>query len=109
MSQIVLLPSPPDTVAAPDGVQLSWNGGGNSKFRIFRGTGDEKPAPLAESDTAFYSDTSAAFDTAYRYFIQAIQGKAESLVSEIMPIKPEDKFPPAVPAGLIASTGSGSV
>jgi hypothetical protein len=95
-------------VAAPEGVQLSWSSP-HAKFRIFRATGEEKPAPIADADGTTYSDTSAAFDTAYRYFVQAIQDKAESQVSETAKITPIDTFPPAVPAGLTATAGSGSV
>jgi len=96
-------------VAAAEGVQLSWNANGASKFRIFRGTGDEQPTPLADSDAPAYSDTTSTFDTAYRYFVQAVNGKAESLVSDTVRLTPKDEFPPAVPVGLTASAGAGSV
>ncbi len=101
-------PSALKATATPDGVKLNWTST-HSKFRIFRATGEEKPAPLADAEGAGYSDTSAAFDTPYRYFVQAIQDKAESQVSETVKITPLDKFPPAVPAGLTATAGSGSV
>ncbi|MEO8027855.1 MAG: hypothetical protein ABI823_15330 [Bryobacteraceae bacterium] len=95
-------------VASADGVQLSW-AGSHTKFRIYRGTRDEEPAPIAESAAAAYADTSAQFETPYRYFVQAIQEKAESEVSDSVRLTPEDKFPPAVPAGLAAITGPDSI
>ena len=82
-----------------DGVQLTWSGSA-TKYRIFRGTGDEQPAPIAESDGPSYADMTAAYDTAYRYFVQAVDGKVESLVSTTLPYTPKDTFAPAVPADL---------
>ncbi len=98
-----------NAAAAPQGVQLSWSRTGNNKFRIFRGTRQESLTPIGESDAPNYTDSTAAFGTPYRYFVQAVQGKVESAVSETVRITPIDTFPPAVPTGLTASAGAGTV
>ena len=106
------LADPADFQAAADrkGVALTWNASGPSQFRIFRKTEQEqKPALLATATEPNYIDISAEFGKTYQYFIQAVRDNIESNVVGPATITPIDKFPPAVPTGLTASIGIGTI
>lgn len=119
-SNIVALPvvppvPVPSQVAAEStaaGVRLTWAGQG--AFRVFRRAAGEKEfTRIATSDQPRYVDATAAYGTAYEYAVQATvkSGSAEAESEPSLPtaITPDDKFPPAVPAGLNALAGAGSV
>jgi hypothetical protein len=96
-------------VSVPQGVRLTWQGGA-TQYRIFRGTGEVVPSPLAESDKAEFVDAMADFGSSYKYFVQAIEGEAhQSQASESVSITPSDTFAPAVPSGLTAVAGVSSI
>jgi hypothetical protein len=101
--------------AVPQGVRLTWEGGGSgqvlaSHYRIFRGAGGVAPSPFAESGMPEYIDTMADFGTPYKYFVQAIEGESRlSEVSDTVGIIPLDIFPPAVPAGGTAVAGVNAI
>jgi len=95
--------------SAPEGVQLTWNGSGPA-YRVFRATGDAMPERLADSATATYTDTSAAFGIRYLYMVQALDGELrQSELSKSVEITPKDEFPPAVPGGVSAVAGVESI
>jgi fibronectin type 3 domain-containing protein len=60
-------------------------------------------------DKPEYVDTSTEYGKAYEYYVQGIHEKAESDAAGPATITPKDKFPPAVPSGLTASTGIGAI
>jgi hypothetical protein len=94
----------------PKGVALAWNAPGPSQFRIFRKTElQTQPVLLATATESNYVDISAEFGKSYQYSVQAVRDMLES--NRVGPeiITPIDTFPPAVPAGLMASTGLGSI
>jgi hypothetical protein len=88
-----------EAVAA--GVRLTWEGPPGAAFRVLR-----NEAELAASEKPEYLDATTQYGKTYRYAVQAIVKRgasvAESEVSESVSITPEDRFPPAVPAGLTA-------
>jgi hypothetical protein len=86
----------------PRGVALSWQGSA-AKYRIYRATGEGKPAPLADADRPEYVDDSINYGTEYRYLVQALASETQqSEVTAPAAITPSDRFPPAVPAGVNA-------
>ena len=120
-SNFVNLPvvAPPDkpaevhAEASAEGVRLTWRARGDS-FRIYRRTGGERFAPVAHVPQASWTDSGAEFGKHYVYQVQTLvklpnNSEAESDVSEEAGITPEDRFPPAVPAGLNAATAPNSI
>jgi len=86
-----------EAVAA--GVRLMWERPRGPAFRILR-----NGAELGSAAPSPYVDTGAQYGKTYQYAVQAVlrsgDSVAESEVSEAVSITPEDRFPPAVPAGL---------
>jgi hypothetical protein len=109
----VPVPSNVAAEATGQGVRLTWTGQG--AFRIFRriagaGTDYEK---VGASDQPAYTDSTADYGKAYEYTVQGAMkagaGEAESEPSGGVTITPVDTFPPAVPTGLNALLGAGSI
>ncbi|HTM48462.1 MAG TPA: hypothetical protein VL285_07275 [Bryobacteraceae bacterium] len=106
----------PDAVSAmavKEGVRVSWRSAAR-QHRVFRRVGDEMDfAAAATVEGSEWLDAGAEFGKLYRYRIQAVQktgnGDAESEISETREITPADTFPPAVPSGLAAVTGTKSI
>ena len=99
--------------ATAKGVELSWQGAAPA-YRVLRQGPDEKQYSLLEPAAASpFLDDKTAFGKTYRYLVQAVAkvsiGSAESELSAPVEITPEDTFPPSVPAGLSAVTGTKSV
>ena len=99
--------------ATADGVRLSWRARGDS-FRIYRRTGSDRFAPVANVPQPSWTDSGAEFGKHYVYQVQTMvklpnNTEAESDVSDEAGITPEDRFPPAVPAGLNAATAPNSI
>jgi hypothetical protein len=99
--------------ATADGVRLSWRARGDS-FRVYRRTGSDRFAPVANVPQPSWTDSGAEFGKHYVYQVQTMvklpnNTEAESEVSEEAGITPEDRFPPAVPAGLNAATAPNSI
>jgi hypothetical protein len=93
-----------------EGVRLRWRGSG-PRYRIFRAFTGPAPDRLAESDQPEYVDQTTNYGSPYRYFVQAVtaDGLRQSEISEPVAITPRDDFPPAVPAGVSAVAGVGSI
>jgi hypothetical protein len=99
--------------ATADGVHLTWRARGDS-FRIYRRSGSDGFAPVANVPQPTWTDSSAEFGKHYVYQVQTMvklpnNTEAESDPSEEAGITPEDRFPPAVPAGLNAATAPNSI
>lgn len=96
--------------SAPQGVQLNWTAPGSNQFHIFRKTQEDRtPTLLASSDQASYLDTTAQFGKTYEYYVEGAHDKAVTDVAGPVNVTPRDIFPPAIPAGLTASAGVGTV
>lgn len=120
-SNLVTVPvvAPPETPAdvraknTAQGVQLSWQAAGMN-FRIFRRSGAEPFAPVADTPQSPWTDITTEFGKTYVYHVQTIEklpngGEAESDLSSDVSITPVDIFPPAVPAGLHAAAAPNSI
>ena len=99
--------------AVAEGVRLTWRARGES-FRIYRRTGADRFAPVANAPQPSWTDSAAEFGKHYVYQVQTIvklpnNTEAESDPSEEAGITPEDRFPPAVPAGLNAAIAPNSI
>jgi fibronectin type 3 domain-containing protein len=99
--------------AVPAGVRLTWTGHAPG-WRVFRLAAGEKDYSLAAEPTApEWTDTATQYGTTYRYRVQAVAksgtAEAQSELSPEVEITPRDIFPPAVPAGLTAITGTNSI
>jgi hypothetical protein len=102
-------PSALKTDDTQDGVRLAWNGAG-PRYRVFRSSGNEPPAPIGETEQPEYLDTSAQFGTAYHYMVMAFEGDTRrSVVSQTVSITPKDTFAPAVPSGVTAAAGVSAI
>lgn len=102
--------------SAPTGVRLSWPpaGAAGAQYRVSRlAPGEARPALAATVTSAEYLDTLAQFGKAYEYSVQAFVPSGDSEVqsepSAAVTITPVDTFPPAVPSGLTAVIGVGSI
>ncbi len=100
-------------VDAPGGVRLHWRRDPRAAaYRVYRlEGGNAKEA--ARVDAAEWVDRDAALGRRVEYVVQALAaagpGFAESEASAVAAIVPEDRFPPAVPSGLVASPGIGTI
>ena len=96
--------------AVPEGVRVTWTDAADHSFRVFRkGPDDKQPLEAGKSDTTQYVDRTIVWGSQYQYWVQALGDGAESDAVASPVLTPEDKFPPAVPAGLTAVTGIGSI
>ena len=100
------------TEAVSQGVRVTWTGTGS--FRIFRRVADEQAFAMAESvDRPEWIDTHTQYGQTYHYRVQKIfdtrSGIAESEPSQEAVITPEDRFPPAIPAGLKSVAGTSTI
>lgn len=86
------------------GVDLKWQPSGEgAHYEIFRqGPADKQPVHIGTAEHAEYLDTTAQYDTPYKYSAIAARGAAESLPSKTVEITSRDIFPPAVPTGVTA-------
>jgi hypothetical protein len=94
-------------------VQLEWHAAA-PQFRIFRRIPSEPDWDEAgESDRPSFSDATIDYGKTYEYYVQAVEKAgdkyAESEPSATLAFKPEDRFAPAVPAGLTAVPGTRTI
>jgi fibronectin type 3 domain-containing protein len=113
---VVAPPETPSNVqanAVPAGVALTWDAHG-SQFRVFRRTGTGDPETVATVEQPAWTDPATQYGQRYSYQVQTIMPlgqnrEAQSEISATAEITPEDRFPPAVPAGLRAAASPSSV
>ena len=106
-------PAGVQVVAVAEGVRVSWQGPAG-QYRIFRRVeNDPAVSQMANVDTTQWLDTTTEYGKQYHYVVQAVQktgnGEAQSDLSEEKSVTPEDKFPPAIPAGLNAVTAAENI
>lgn len=106
-----LVPPVASVSAVPQGVRIEWQpSGANLRYRVSRqGPADKEPLELGIVDQTSFIDSTAQYDTSYRYSVVALHGAAQSLPSPMIEITPVDKFPPSIPAALTALSGPASV
>ena len=94
----------------PDGVRLDWEAPNEPRFRIFRRAGQESsPTELTTVETPQYLDATTEYGKTYTYYVQGLNGTAESDVAGPVSIETRDTFPPATPIGVTASAGISSI
>jgi hypothetical protein len=116
LTVVAPLPTPEGVVAANarDAVQLDWHAAA-PEFRILRKLAEEETwAQIATTNKPAYTDGTIEYGKKYEYLVQSIQklddtNYAESELSEVKAITPEDKFAPAVPAGVSAVPGTRNI
>jgi hypothetical protein len=92
--------------AVPQGVFLTWKAANEPSFRILRKAQDEqRPTQIGATTEKQYLDGQTQYGKTYEYWVQGVNGEAQSEYAGPVSIQPEDKFPPAVPSGLTASAG----
>jgi hypothetical protein len=101
------------TATTPDGVRLTWQARG-ADFRVFRKSDAGGYAPVANVQTAEWTDTATEFGKRYTYVVQSVvklanRTEAESELSDETSIVPRDLFPPAAPKGVQASSAPNSI
>jgi sarcosine oxidase gamma subunit len=106
----VIAPAGVTAAAAPEGVRVTWTSPADYCFRVFRqGPDDKEPQPLDYAESTQYIDRTIVWGSQYQYWVQAFGNGAESEAAASQVLTPVDKFPPAVPIGLTAVTGVGSI
>jgi hypothetical protein len=103
--------------AVPEGVRLTWRmptNQPNVTFRVFRRSGkQEESEQVAQVEGREWVDKDTRYGSAYTYSVQAVlqadDANAESGRSNPAAITLEDRFPPAVPAGLTGVAGLGTI
>jgi len=97
-----------------NGIHLTWRAAGGH-FRILRrAPGTDSFAELATTTAPEYLDAGAEFGKTYTYQVLAFaavapQKEAQSDLSDEATLLYKDEFPPAAPAGLIATPSPASV
>lgn len=102
------IPAELSAQATAGGVLLAWQSPHKAQFRILRTTGAVETEVGTTSENRFL-DSTARFDTAYSYRIEAFSTLSRSGFTAPIGITPIDTFPPSVPAGLSAVPGIGSI
>jgi hypothetical protein len=103
--------------AVPQGVRVTWKAPQqlpNLAFRVRRRAGAEETATIVATVTGRpWVDSATGYGESYEYSVQAVarngESEAESEISEPATVAPEDRFPPSVPAALIALAGIQSI
>jgi hypothetical protein len=103
--------------AVPQGVRLTWQGGGSAFLVLRRGPEEKNYRLLDRSLKPEYIDTTIEFGKPYTYLVQSLvktgdkpaDGEAQSDLSNEAAITPVDTFPPATPAGLAAVPSTASI
>jgi hypothetical protein len=105
-------PTAVTATATAAGVRLTWQAPG-AEFRVFRKTDGPAFALAATVQKPEFLDPQAEFGKPVTYTVQTIARHdakiAESELSDPVTLTPVDKFPPATPAGLRASTAPNSI
>lgn len=110
-----------------DSIDLKWTAPGKNAdgtapvnllgYNVYRSESRDKAAKLVNakplSDSAF-ADTAFEFEKEYFYFVRAISAgtgdqPTESTESNIVEVKPVDKFPPSAPASITIAASPDSI
>jgi hypothetical protein len=92
------------------GIVLTWPLSTAAQYQVQRqGQSDKQPVAIASVNENNYVDSSAAYDTDYRYIVTAKKSSAESTPSEPITANFPDIYPPTVPSGLTALVGPDSI
>lgn len=94
-----------------DGYKLMWATDGRAnKFQILRqGPGEKVSSVVGISDRPEYVDGTAQWEKTYGYNVVAQLSNTESFPSATVTVNEPDRFPPAVPSGVVALAGPDSV
>lgn len=93
-----------------NGIILTWPATAAAEYRIERqGPSDKQPVEVGTTAQNQFVDSSALYDTDYRYFVTGLTGAARSLPSAAIPANFPDIYPPADPTGLTALAGPDSI
>ncbi len=113
------LARPAELQAAPvrEGVRIAWRddqAAPGLAFRLLRkAPGQEQAEQAARVEAREWVDTSTEYGKTYEYSVQAVakagDKEAESEIGGPVRITPKDTFPPAVPSGLAAIAGIGTI
>jgi hypothetical protein len=110
----------PRELKATDGpgtVHLQWLADA-PMYRVFRrvqsGTGDDTNwTQLGESATLSFDDKTFEYGKTWQYYVQSVRKAGdhwiESNPSETFTFRPQDRFPPAVPTGLLTIAGTNTI
>ena len=80
------------------------------EWQVYRASeGQEEFEPVARVCKPEYIDTTAEYGKTYRYRVEAVSGNAVSLPSQTVSVLPEDRFPPAIPTGLVGLAGLNTI
>ncbi len=118
------LPQPPQNLklaVSQDQIELNWEAPPDlaeppsapkpAGYNVYRSEGEEPPRLINSTivKEPSYLDKGFEFGKEYRYFVRASITESspffESDDSEHLEVRPEDKFPPAVPTGLLLLAG----
>ena len=88
--------------ATAEGVKITWPAQDDGvHYEIYRQrAGDEQALHVGSAEHNEYVDTTAQYDTPYKYSVVAVKGSAESPASSTESITPVDVFPPSIPASI---------
>jgi len=107
------VPTPTNLKLTPvaEGVKIEWSAPDAKSFKIFRREEqDKQPSLLDKSDAPEYLDKTTEYGKSYTYYVQGVSGQAESDAAISEPTgKLVDTFPPAVPTGVTAILGTGTI
>ena len=113
---VIAPPAIPQSVTATptaQGVQVAWRAPG-AAFRVLRKGDTAGYTTLAEVPGSEWIDTATEYGKRYTYVVQTIakldgNKQAESDLSDEAVVVPDDKFAPAVPAGVRADALTASI
>lgn len=110
VGQPLATPSDFKTELTPQGVRVAWVAANVADFRLYRKGPEQSAASLlSEVKGSAFLDTNTEFDKTYEYYVEGFHEKITSDLAGPVTATPKDNFPPAVPTGLNASNGIGSI
>ena len=110
-------PAALQAVAVAQGVRIAWRdeqaAQGLASRVLRKAPGEEQAEQAARVEAREWIDTSTEYGKSYEYSVQAVaktgDKEAESEIAGPVRITPLDTFPPAVPSGLAAIPGIGTI
>lgn len=110
MLPVLMAPRNPRAVDGPNAVHLAWTGDAPG-YRIFRKLPtDSEWVQIGESTQGSFDDKTFDYGKTWQYYVESVRKVGdkwlESDPSETVTFTPADRFPPAVPTGLIVVSGT---